>query len=61
MPGLFGGKRGKKYKYKPFNNLLSKIKEQKMSDQLNSIQSEFETWRDDFDQVDDVCVVGIRL
>jgi len=57
----FGGKRGKKYKYKPFNNLLSKIKEQKMSDQLNAIQSEFETWKDDFDQIDDVCVVGIRL
>ena len=57
----FGGKRGKKYKYKPFNNLLSKIKEQKMSDQLNSIQSEFETWKDDFDQIDDVCVFGIRL
>ena len=57
----FGGKRGKKYKYKPFNNLLSKIKGQKMSDQLNAIQSEFETWKDDFDQIDDVCVVGIRL
>ena len=57
----FGGKRGKKYKYKPFNNLLSKIKEQKMSDQLNSIESEFETWKDDFDQIDDVCVLGIRL
>ena len=32
-----------------------------MSDQLNSIQSEFETWKDGFDQIDDVCVMGVRV
>jgi hypothetical protein len=33
----------------------------KMSAQHNMLDSEFEKWRADYEQVDDVCIFGIEL
>lgn len=57
----FGGSKGKKYKYKNLQNLLLTINNQSMDNQLVSIQKEFELWKGDFEQVDDVCLVGISV
>jgi serine phosphatase RsbU (regulator of sigma subunit) len=57
----FGGERGKKYKYKPFKELLTKLSEEPMSTQKDMLANSFNDWKGDYQQVDDVCVIGVRL
>ncbi len=57
----FGGEKGKKYKYKPFKELLIANASKSMADQSEIIQIEFESWKKDLEQVDDVCVIGVRV
>jgi len=66
----FGGPSGKKFKYKKLNDLLKKIAnlplaQQKMS--LDKTIEEWKSWKDEndkinnFEQVDDICIIGIRI
>ncbi|HYG51769.1 MAG TPA: SpoIIE family protein phosphatase, partial [Flavobacteriales bacterium] len=56
----FGGKSNKKYMYKPFKEFLVKIiRENANAEQ--SLHTEFSAWRANVEQIDDVCIVGIRL
>ncbi len=57
----FGGPTGKKFKYKQFSNTLTEIASQPLSQQKEKLESIFNTWKNDLEQVDDVCVIGIRL
>lgn len=57
----FGGPNGKKFKYKTMQNLLIEIHEKPMEDQREILNREFEKWRGMLEQIDDVCVIGIRL
>jgi serine phosphatase RsbU (regulator of sigma subunit) len=57
----FGGKDGKKFKYKPFQKLLATLADKKPAVQETHLSAAFENWKGDLEQVDDVCVVGIRL
>jgi len=57
----FGGPKGKKFKYKPFKNLLVSIQDKSMEDQKNEINKVFEKWRQGLEQIDDVCVIGVRI
>jgi serine phosphatase RsbU (regulator of sigma subunit)/tetratricopeptide (TPR) repeat protein len=57
----FGGEKGKKYMYKRFRNLISSISALNFSEQKIELEKEFETWRCDLEQVDDVCVIGIEV
>jgi serine phosphatase RsbU (regulator of sigma subunit) len=57
----FGGEKGKKFKYKPFKELLLANSSKSMSEQSELIQHEFESWKRDLEQVDDVCIIGVRL
>ena len=57
----FGGEKGKKFKYKPFKRLLIEMHIQPMTDQAQLIFDTFENWKGDFEQVDDVCVIGIKI
>ena len=57
----FGGTNGKKFKYKPFKQLLLKIKDKPMPEQKSILNQAFEEWKGNLEQVDDVCIVGIRL
>lgn len=57
----FGGEKGKKFKYRPFKELLVSVSKEPMENQLNTINNHFETWRGDLEQVDDVCVIGVRI
>lgn len=56
----FGGPKGKKFKYKQFHELLITINDKTMKEQALLIDKKFENWRKDLEQVDDVCVIGIR-
>jgi len=57
----FGGERMKKYKSKPFKAMISKIWELPMTVQYNKIQQEFDDWKADVEQVDDVCVFAVKF
>jgi serine phosphatase RsbU (regulator of sigma subunit) len=57
----FGGPRGKKYKYKPFKNLILGLQEKKMDAQHHELDWQFEKWRGELEQVDDVCIIGVRI
>ena len=57
----FGGARGKKYKTTNFKNFLLSIQESSMPKQLTLLDAEFEKWRGSMEQIDDVCVIGLRI
>jgi serine phosphatase RsbU (regulator of sigma subunit) len=57
----FGGPKGKKFKYRTLNNLLLEISDKPLSEQRHILNSTFDTWRGDLEQVDDVCVVAIQF
>jgi len=57
----FGGPKGKKYKYKQLNEqfMLNYLKP--MKDQKHNLEDEFDRWKGNLEQVDDVCIIGIRI
>lgn len=57
----FGGPKGKKFKYKPFKELLKEVHHQSLSDQHDRLAAAIDNWRGDLEQVDDILVVGIRV
>jgi serine phosphatase RsbU (regulator of sigma subunit)/tetratricopeptide (TPR) repeat protein len=57
----FGGEKGKKFKYKPLNELILNNHMKKMNEQHDVLNDTFEAWRGKLEQVDDVCVIGIKI
>jgi serine phosphatase RsbU (regulator of sigma subunit) len=57
----FGGPRGKKFKYKTLKQLLIDNRKLSMDDQKSLLNKTFEDWRKDIEQLDDVCVIGVRF
>lgn len=57
----FGGPKGKKFKYKKFEELLLSIHEKPMQEQLAIIDLELNNWKGNLEQVDDICVIGIKM
>ena len=60
-PDQFGGPKGKKFMYKQFRNLLLEIHQKPMDDQYKLLHNTFEEWRGDLEQIDDVCIIGVRI
>jgi len=57
----FGGPKGKKFKYQPFKKLLISLAGKDMHDQGLILDREFEKWKGDIDQIDDVVVIGMKF
>jgi serine phosphatase RsbU (regulator of sigma subunit) len=57
----FGGEKGKKYMAAKFKNQLLKISKETEDQQLSLLDKEFSSWIKDYEQVDDVCVMGVRI
>ena len=57
----FGGEKGKKFKAKAFRDLLLSIQEYSMEEQKKLIAQTFENWKGKLEQVDDVCVIGVKV
>ena len=57
----FGGPKGKKMMYKPFKELLLSIQNKSMDDQKIILEQHFDNWKGELEQVDDVCVIGVRI
>ena len=57
----FGGPKGKKYMVTKFRKFLASISNLDMDKQNKALAEEFNKWRGDHDQIDDVCVMGVRI
>ena len=57
----FGGPKGKKFKYKPFKQLIINNCQLTMSEQKEALEKSFNEWIQGYEQVDDVTVVGIKI
>ncbi len=57
----FGGPKGKKFKYQPFKNLLVSLTGKEMHEQGILLDREFEKWKGEIDQIDDVVVIGMKF
>ncbi len=60
-PDQFGGSVGKKFKIVRLKNLLSDIHQKPMEEQYEYVKSTFNLWKEDFEQVDDVLLMGIKI
>ncbi len=57
----FGGPKGKKLMSKKFKEILSSFQEKNMLEQFNHLEKFLKEWKEGYDQVDDILVVGIRF
>ncbi len=57
----FGGEKGKKLKYKPFKDFLVSIIDKPMKEQGEIVAKKFFDWKNNLEQIDDICVMGIRV
>ncbi|KPK86421.1 MAG: hypothetical protein AMS27_05125 [Bacteroides sp. SM23_62_1] len=56
----FGGPEGKKFKYRRFRHLLLTIHKIPMEKQQAILEASIEEWMGDFEQIDDIMVIGIK-
>ena len=57
----FGGEHRKKFKSLNFKKLLLSIQKEPMDQQKIVIEETFESWQGDFEQIDDVSVIGVKI
>ena len=57
----FGGPKGKKFKYKQLKDTLIEHAHLPIPEQKQHLQLIFDKWKGELEQVDDVCIVGIKL
>ena len=57
----FGGAEGKKYKSSVFKNLLLAHANEAGEKQAEHYKNEISTWRGDLEQLDDVCIMGVKI
>ena len=57
----FGGEKGKKYRLKNLLALLTDVSTKALTEQNAILKQEFESWKGTEDQLDDVCIMGVRV
>ena len=57
----FGGERNKKYMSSKFKRFLLEISDMPTKQQEYLVKVEFTDWIGDNEQIDDVCVMGVRV
>lgn len=57
----FGGENGKKFMTPSIKNMLEEIYSKPMTEQHNIVKNTFINWKDNYEQVDDVIFIGIKL
>lgn len=57
----FGGKKGKKFKTANFKKLLLSIQSHTMKKQQELIALAFEKYKGNLEQLDDICIIGVRI
>ncbi len=57
----FGGDNGKKYKSRKFKQFLLTIQDRSMNEQKEALEREFNSWKGSLEQLDDICVIGVKI
>ncbi|MEX1001120.1 MAG: tetratricopeptide repeat protein [Crocinitomicaceae bacterium] len=57
----FGGDKGKKYKYSLLKKTIFEMTQLSEKEQELKLKEIFDTWKGDLEQIDDVCVIGVRV
>ena len=57
----FGGPKGKKLKKENLIALLDKVKGLPMDVQKQKLETNFNEWKGDLEQIDDVLIIGIKI
>ena len=57
----FGGPSGKKLKYNAFQEILLSVHEERMRDQKEILDKKHLEWKGNFEQVDDIVVLGFKV
>ncbi|MBL4657601.1 MAG: serine/threonine-protein phosphatase [Flavobacteriales bacterium] len=57
----FGGPRGKKFNIKNFKQLLLDTRDATMEQQKDILEESLDSWKGEIEQIDDVCIIGIRV
>ena len=57
----FGGEKGMKFSYNRFQNILLENTHLPMEQQKEILITIFENWKSDEKQLDDVCIIGVRI
>ena len=60
-PDQFGGPKGKKFMSKRLDNLIVSVYEKTMDEQKETLAKTFEDWKGELEQVDDVCMIGVKV
>jgi serine phosphatase RsbU (regulator of sigma subunit) len=60
-PDQFGGPKGKKFKHKQLEALLISVYTERLEQQHQVLSDRLHQWKGDLEQVDDICVIGIRI
>lgn len=61
FPDQFGGPKGKKYMYRKMEQFLTSIAGKPMAEQQQLLIQEFNDWKGNLEQLDDLCVLGVRV
>ncbi len=57
----FGGLKGKKFNYRQFKQLLTDVANLSVQEQQEILTNAHKEWRGEQEQLDDICVIGIRV
>lgn len=57
----FGGEKGKKYKSSQLKELLLSIQNLTMDEQRIALNASFHNWKGELEQIDDICIIGVRI
>ncbi len=57
----FGGPKGKKFNYKQFKQLLQEVARLPVDEQQKVLLNNHIEWKDDQEQLDDICIMGVRI
>jgi serine phosphatase RsbU (regulator of sigma subunit)/Tfp pilus assembly protein PilF len=57
----FGGEKGKKFMVKKFKELLIQLSSLPLIQQKEQLMEAFVSWKGDNEQIDDVCIIGVRF
>ena len=57
----FGGPKGKKFMRKQFEKTLIEASNKPINEQKQFVEDAFYNWKGDLEQVDDICVIGIKI
>ncbi|NOQ71442.1 MAG: PAS domain S-box protein [Crocinitomix sp.] len=61
LPDQFGGERYKKFTYRRMQAMFSDIYTKPMDEQYAFVNEAMTGWKQDHDQTDDICMMGIRI